>query len=171
MTIGEGRYWDWPVNGELCLLGHLFLYHDGPIRWPPYYGCGTDPPVNPMFYPSHAHKQDPMILKLLHNAAFSHPEGGKPPFFDPSPQTWRCWFVSQLRSTANLMSRTSVKGHAPTCTGNRSELLPAMQIKLLLQSHREVTAFNKFSNKTPLEFRLERLLILQITMSLLKWAL
>ncbi|KAI3370904.1 hypothetical protein L3Q82_007417 [Scortum barcoo] len=38
------------------------------------------------------------------------------------------------------MNRTGDKGQpcrSPTCTGNRSDLLPAMRTKLLLQSYRE----------------------------------
>ncbi|KAI3366393.1 hypothetical protein L3Q82_000455 [Scortum barcoo] len=45
-----------------------------------------------------------------------------------------------------IMNRTGDKGQpcrSPTCTGNRSDLLPAMRTKLLLRSYRDRTALSK----------------------------
>ncbi|KAI3367573.1 hypothetical protein L3Q82_026424 [Scortum barcoo] len=50
-----------------------------------------------------------------------------------------------------IMNRTGDKGQpcrSPTCTGNRSDLLPAMRTKLLLRSYRDRTALSKGS-RTP----------------------
>ncbi|KAI3361928.1 hypothetical protein L3Q82_012276, partial [Scortum barcoo] len=47
-----------------------------------------------------------------------------------------------------IMNRTGDKGQpcrSPTCTGNRSDLLPAMRTKLLLRSYRDRTALSKGS--------------------------
>ncbi|KAI3369451.1 hypothetical protein L3Q82_007666 [Scortum barcoo] len=56
-----------------------------------------------------------------------------------------------------IMNRTGDKGQpcrSPTCTGNRSDLLPAMRTKLLLRSYRDRTALSKgprtpYSRSTP----------------------
>ena len=55
------------------------------------------------------------------------------------------WLRQKVLSI-KIMNRTSDKGqpcHSPTCTGNRSDLLPAMRTKLLLHSYRDRTALKK----------------------------
>ena len=63
----------------------------------------------------------------------------------------------EIQST-KIMNRTGDKGQpcrSTTCTGNRSDLLPAMQTKLLLHSYRDHTALsrgtwsNAFSKRAP----------------------
>uniref|UniRef100_A0A3B4ACZ8 DH domain-containing protein n=1 Tax=Periophthalmus magnuspinnatus TaxID=409849 RepID=A0A3B4ACZ8_9GOBI len=65
------------------------------------------------------------------------------------------WFPNQTPSSPwlrleilfiNIMNRTGDKGQpwrSPTCTGNRSDLLPAMRTQLLLRSYRDQTALSK----------------------------
>ncbi|KAI3365814.1 hypothetical protein L3Q82_000716 [Scortum barcoo] len=63
-------------------------------------------------------------------------------------QTWTPsgpWLRLEILSI-KIMNRTGDKGQpcrSPTCTGNRSDLLPAMRTKLLLRSYRDRTALSK----------------------------
>ncbi|KAI3364588.1 hypothetical protein L3Q82_011369, partial [Scortum barcoo] len=55
------------------------------------------------------------------------------------------WLRLEILSI-KIMNRTGDKGQpcrSPTCTGNRSDLLPAMRTKLLLRSYRDRTALSK----------------------------
>ncbi|KAI3356657.1 hypothetical protein L3Q82_003291 [Scortum barcoo] len=57
------------------------------------------------------------------------------------------WLRLEILSI-KIMNRTGDKGQpcrSPTCTGNRSDLLPAMRTKLLLRSYRDRTALSKGS--------------------------
>ena len=129
--------------------------------------------------------------------ALSQPGGSKPPFTgrEPWPQTWRCWFSSQLLYTRlqtapehaggpgskeptrqhclrkaemkssgsrnqtpsgpwlrleilsiKIMNRTGDEEQpcrSPTCTGNRSDLVPVMRSRVLLRSYRDCTALSR----------------------------
>ncbi|KAI3353146.1 hypothetical protein L3Q82_019703 [Scortum barcoo] len=57
-------------------------------------------------------------------------------------------------SVLQMMLSLSLASSSPTCTGNRSDLLPAMRTKLLLRSYRDRTAHSKghqipYSRSTP----------------------
>ncbi|KAI3364832.1 hypothetical protein L3Q82_001018 [Scortum barcoo] len=56
------------------------------------------------------------------------------------------WLLRLEILSIKIMNRTGDKGQpcrSPTCTGNRSDLLPAMRTKLLLRSYRDRTALSK----------------------------
>ena len=55
---------------------------------------------------------------------------------------WLCLEILSIK----IMNRTEDKGQpcrSPTCTGNKSDLLPAMRTRLLLQLYRDRTALNR----------------------------
>ncbi|KAI3364507.1 hypothetical protein L3Q82_011293 [Scortum barcoo] len=139
--------------------------------------CGrcTNLPVNLTLDLSLTREQDPEILELLHlrQDLSTHLERACHPFpvENHGPRIWRTtssaksrdeilWFPNRTPSgpwlrleilSIKIMNRTGDKGQpcrSPTCTGNRSDLLPAMQTKLLLRSYRDRTALSKGS-RTP----------------------
>ncbi|KAI3361927.1 hypothetical protein L3Q82_012275 [Scortum barcoo] len=88
-------------------------------------------------------RTNPPVNLLPLEAGPLHPPGeGTPPFSgrEPWPQIWSPWLRLEILSI-KIMNRTGGdKGQpcrSPTCTGNRSDLLPAMRTKLLLRSHTE----------------------------------
>ncbi len=63
----------------------------------------------------------------------------------PNPTPSGPWLRLEILSI-KIMNRTGDKGQpcrSPTCTGNKSDLLPAMRTKLLLLSYRDRTALSK----------------------------
>ena len=152
MAIDEGRNADWLVNRELRLSAQLSLHHDRPIQWPHYCGCCNNPPVSLVLHPSLTREQHPKIFFHLRQGLSPNPDGVVHLFpvenhglglggADSHPS-----LVTLEIMSIKIMNRTSDKGQpcwSPTCTGNRSDSLPAMRTKLLLRSYIDCTALSR----------------------------
>lgn len=78
------------------------------------------------------------------------PWKGKATFFSTMTSDLEVLILIPAALNCKPNEQNQFKAHALTCTGKRSELLLAMQIKFRLQSCREVTVFDESRDKTPL---------------------
>ncbi|KAI3355658.1 hypothetical protein L3Q82_004251 [Scortum barcoo] len=94
--------------------------------------------------PVHAHAEGPGLMKPSIRTTSSAKSRDEILWF-PNRTPSGPWLRLEILSI-KIMNRTGDKGQpcrSPTCTGNRSDLLQAMQTKLVLRSYRDQTALSK----------------------------